>query len=318
MNKIAKHIHLLFLLSAPIVALVTVILRTVALVTSYESDIGRYASPTLGLVVTAVLVLFALLLAILTHELRELFVVAADYRDLPTLFAEIFGAIALVFFAITLPIDAAAEGGIPFAMAIVAAVLAVGGVALFVLRAVRGEAEGGVYALLSLPLALIGIPLILYLDLTATLRVADPGVLLSVFTWVSVGFFFLGEARVALMRTKWALHTYITAVTVALTATLSIPNLIYRAVVGEALFGNVMLDFLAFAFFLLSLARLIAIHAAARHEEKKATRFAMGLPVEEAIVPADEPKAEEAAPAEEKAPEEGDIKEDNDEEATDR
>ena len=316
MNKIAKHIHLLFLLSAPLVALVTVILRTVALLTSYESDVGRYATPTLSFIVTAVLVALALVLAILTHELRELFVVATDYRDLPTLFAEVFGAIALVFFAITLPIDASAEGGIPFAMAMAAAILAVAGVVLFVLRAIHGTAESAAYAMLSLPLALIGIPVILYLDLTTTMRVADPAVLLAILAWGSVGFFFLGEARIALKRTKWALHTYITVMTAALTATLSIPNLIYRAVFGAAIFGNVMLDFLALAFFLLAMARLAAIYAAARHEGKDATRFAMGLPVAKKA-PAAEKKAEEAAPTAD-APKEAADKEDDDEEATDR
>jgi hypothetical protein len=317
MKKIAKHIHLLFLLSAPTVALVTAVLRTVALLTSYESDIGRYASQTLSTVVTAVLAFAALVLAILTHELRELFVVRADYRDLPTLFAEVFGAIALVFFAITLPIDAAGTSTIPFAMAIAAAVLALPGAALFILRAIRSEAEGATFALLTLPLALIGIPIILYLDLNGGLRVGDPAVLLAIFTWVLVGFFFLGEARIALGRAKWALHTYVTVMTAMLTATLSLPNLIYRAVVGSAIFGNIMTDFLTLAVFLLSMARLAAIFVASRREEKPIIRFAMDLPIEE-----EKPAEADTATEQDNTPEEKGTdtatKENNDEEATDR
>ena len=95
--------------------------------------------------------------------------------------------------------------------------------------------------------------------------------------WVLIAFFFLGEARIALKRSIWALHTYITVMAVIASATLAIPNLIYHMAMNEAILGNSEHDFAALAIFLYALSRLIAIFRTASHEASAATRFAMGI-----------------------------------------
>ena len=107
---------------------------------------------------------------------------------------------------------------------------------------------------------------------------------------VVIAFFFLGEARVALNRAMWALHTYITVLTVIFTATLAIPNLIYHPVNGTALLGNSEQDFAVLAIFLYALSRFCAIFCTVMHESTPTTRFAMGVaaPVKESEKATDE------------------------------
>lgn len=313
MKNSTTRLHLLYLLTAPIVALLTAALRTVALLTEYEPAIGRYASSALSFSVAGILVAVGLTLLILTHELRELFVAVPDYRDLPSLFAGIFAAIALAFFAVTFPIGMAEQTGFVLVLSILAAVLSLAGGAFFVYRAFHGEAEGGIPAMLALPLTLLCVPLTLALSFTTTLRIDDPAVTLATVALVSVAFFFLGEARIALGRAKWALHTCMTAMTAIMTATCALPDLIYYTVREDALLDTIALDFVMLALFLYAMARLAVTYAAAKREGRDATRVAMGT--YEAAT------AEQVAPAtvsEQNEPTTTATEESTDEEDTDR
>ena len=312
MKNPTKRIHLLYLLAAPCVALITATLRTVALLTQYEPSIGRYASPTLSYAVAGVLVAAALALIILTHEMRELFVAVPDYRDLTSLFAGVFAAIALAFFAATFPTAMAGEMPFILLMAVFSALLAIAGACLFVYRAFRPDAIGGAPAMLALPLSLLSLPVVMALSYTGTIRIADPAVSIATVALITVAFFFLGEARIALGRAKWALHTCMTVLAAIATATHAFPNLIYHAVRGTSLLKNTALDFVMLAFFLYTLARLVATYTAVQREQHDATRVAMGTYVPN---PAAAPAADEAA----KAPTPTAEPEENiDEEDTDR
>lgn len=313
MKNLTKRIHLLYLLAAPIVALITATLRTVALLTQYEPDIGRYASGTLSYAVAGILVAVSVALVILTHELRELFVAVPDYRELSGLFSGVFTAIALAFFAVTFPFDMA--GQLPFIlfMAVLASLLALSGACLFAYRAFRPDAIGGAPAMLALPLSLLALPVAMALSFTTTLRIADPTVSMATVALVAVAFFFLGEARIALGRAKWALHTCMTVLAAIAAATHALPNLIYHAVRGNALLNNTALDFVMLGFFLYTLSRLVATYAAAQREQRDATRVAMGTYVPQTTEAPKAPEAEEVpAPTPATEPEESTDEEDTD------
>lgn len=278
MKKRALRPHLLYLISVPIVAVSTVTLRTIALLGGYDAAIGRYDSQVLALINGLLLLAVVGALAILTHELREMFVIKPSYRDLPTLFSGAFTAVALILFGITLAVGIS-DGTVRHAavLAVFSGLMAIVGAVLFILRAFDGAAQGGRFALLNLPIAVLGVSYPLYLTLRGDLRIADPAVIMATVTWVVIAFFFLGEARVALNRAMWALHTYITVLTVIFTATLALPNLIYHPINGTALLGNSEQDFAVLAIFLYALSRLCAIFRTVMHESTAATRFAMGV-----------------------------------------
>lgn len=278
MKNRTKRPYLLYLITLPIVAAATVILRTVALLNGYEADIGRYTVSTLPLIVGLLLLGVGAALALLTHELRELFVFRPSYRDLPSLFSGVFAAVVLILFGITLSLDGLdGENRYAAILAVFSGVMAILGAVLFILRAFDGTARGGRFALLNLPLAVLGVSYPLYLSFRNGLRINDPAVIMATVAWILVAFFFLGEARIALERAMWALHTYITVMAVIGSATLAFPNLVYHLVKGEALLGNSEHDFVLLAIFLYTLARLIAVFRTAMNEATDTTRIAMGL-----------------------------------------
>ena len=253
-----KHPHLLYLLFAPVVGLLTVVLRAVALLTVYNAENGFYDAATLPIVTAVALAVLTLALAVFSYESRVHLSFGRDYRDLPTLFSGIFLAIMLLFFGGTLLAGALDRPLSILIPAVLASVAAIGGALLFAVRAFDGAAEGAAKAMLSLPAAALGVLFPLYLSTETSLTLNAPVKLLGIVTWVTVAFFFLGEARIALGRAKWAVHSFFTVITAVFTATLSIPNLIYHAVSGAPLLGNTAHDFAALGVCLYALARLIS------------------------------------------------------------
>ncbi|MBR7095099.1 MAG: hypothetical protein IKC73_02660 [Clostridia bacterium] len=269
MSKNQKRTYLLYLLTAPIVAAAAIVLRSVALFTEYDAALGYFHGPALPIAMAALLVTVIVALAVLTHELRGFFVTATDYRDLPTLFSGLFLGIALVFFSVVLTVAAIGQLSSPTVspLAIIAAFLtavaALVGAALFAVHAFDGSTEGALRAMLTLAVAVACLLYALYLYLTPEIRINEPNKALSIATWIAASFFFLGETRAALLRAKWALHTYVTTVTVMLAATLCLPNLVYHAVYGAPLLGNTLHDFVILGVLLYALSRLVAAYLSA-------------------------------------------------------
>lgn len=277
MSEKTKRFYLLYLLTMPVVAAVTVTLRSVALLTEYEEAIGFYATPALAVASAALLLGVAVIAAIFTHELRGLFVFSVDYRDLPTLFSGSYLGLALPFFAVTLVLGAVKAAPLILVFAILTAVAALIGAALFAVRGFDGSARGPRKAMLTLALAFFPTLFVLYLGFEGSMMIYEPVKLLATVTWILATFFFLGEARIALDRPKWALHTYMTAMTAILSATLALPNLLYHAVRGESLVGNTAHDFLALALFLYTAARLVAAFASAVRQGAPEMTYATGF-----------------------------------------
>ncbi len=273
MSKNQKHTYLLYLLTAPIVAAVAIVLRSVALFTEYDAALGYFNRPALPIALAAILVTVIAVLAILTHELRGFFVAATDYRDLPTLFSGIYLGIALVFFSVTVTVSAIGDlydpAALPLAtvVALLTAVAALVGALLFAVRANDGSSVGTLRAMLTLSVAVAGLLYALRLYLDPSIKINEPNKALAIAAWISVSFFFLGEARIALARAKWALHTCVTAVTVILTAALCLPNLVYHAVRGTPLLGHTMPDFVMLGVLLYATSRLVAAFLSALRAE---------------------------------------------------
>ncbi len=259
MPKKQKSISLFYTLAVSVITLSTVILRTVALLTAYEADIGFYASADLSIAGASLFAASGIAIAFFAYQMREHFAFSPDYRDLPSLISGIFFAISLLFFGITLVIGAIAASTATLLIAILNALFAFAGAAIFVLRAFDGRVGSALAAILTLPTAALGILFALYLGSEGAVMLTAPAKLLATAAWIASAFFFLGEARIALGRAKWALHLSVTAMTVILSGALSLPNLIYHAVYGAPLLFNTAHDFAAFGLFLYAAARLAAI-----------------------------------------------------------
>ena len=277
MKNRAKSPYLFYLIALPILALTTVTLRTIALLLGYEADIGRYANQTLSLINGLLLLATVGILAILAHEMKEMLAFKPNYRDLPTVFSGSFTAVTLLFFGITLPLGTPTDNVYAMILAVFSGLMAIAGASLFVLRIFDSETRGGRFAILNLPLAVLGVSYPLYLTFGNHLRINDPAAIMATVAWILIAFFFLGESRIALDRAKWALHTYVTVLAAIASATLSLPNIIYHIAQGEAILGNSEHDFVVLAIFLYTLARLFAIFRTIGHESTDTARFAMGM-----------------------------------------
>ena len=259
MPKIRKRITFFYALTASLATLVTVILRTVALFTEYEAEAGFYASPTLAIATAAVLAAVGVGLAAFAYQEREHFVFSSDYRDLPSLVSGVYFAVSLLFFGVMLLLGARSAAPAALVTAILAALFAGAGTAPFVLHAFDGRTASATAAMLTLPTAAFGVLYALYLGFESEIMLTSPVKLLSTATWVFATLFFLGEARIALSRARWALHLSVTALTVTLSGTLALPNLVLHAVEGSSLLFNTAHAFAALGLFLYAAARLAAI-----------------------------------------------------------
>ncbi len=274
MTQKKKRLYLILGGVALTVTLATVILRLIALLRSFDAALGYFTSPTLSTVMTSLLIAVVLFAAVFTHELKELFSFSPDYRDLPTLFSAAFSVIALALFAFTFPGEADTLRPLALTMAILSVPAALGSAVLFALRIFRPRAESRRLALLSLCPVLLSLLIAFYYFFESSTMLNNPNKLLAQCAWLFVVFFFLGEARIALGRAKWALHTCISILTVVFTATASLPALVYHAAEGAPLLGSTMHDFLLFAFFLYSTSRACACLLSAFHQATPAVRFA--------------------------------------------
>ncbi len=270
MSKKTNRIYLLYLLLTPLSALATVTLRTVALLTAYDAAIGFYTARPLAIATASILAAVTLFLAFFTYEMRDLFVFSVDYRDVFSLSSGVFLAFMLIFFGVSLFIGGLSGSTLLLVLALLSALAAIGGAFAFGLRAFDARAEGRAKAITLTLLSYLGIFFSCYLTLEGTLFLNSPPKLLAIPTWITITFFLLGEARIALSRAKWSLHTYITVITVLFTATLSLPNLVYHAKTGSAVLGNTAHDFVVFGFFLFALARLFATFFSAKRQETAA------------------------------------------------
>lgn len=256
MSTKTKRIHLSFLLITVALSLAVITLRILALLGHFDAEVGYFTSSTLSIAFTAILVGGAVFGAVFSHELSELFVFTGDYRDVPTLFASAFSATVFLFFSYSL--FTKVGGGAPLAslFAILAALCALLSGIGFLLSLF--DLSGARRAMFSLFPVGLSIFYAFYLYFEGQMMLNNPNKLLCQAAFLLSAFFFLGESRIALGRAKWALHTYITLLTLLFSASLSLPNLVYHAAVGTPLLFDTMPDFVLLAIFFYTAARAVA------------------------------------------------------------
>ncbi len=279
MSTKTKRTHLCFLLVTVALCLAVIILRIFALLGQLDATTGYYTAASLPIAFTAILVAACVFGAVFSHELSELFVFCGDYRDVPTLFASAFSGLTLLFFAYSLFLKVGGGNLLASLFAVLAALCAILGALYFLLSLFDAAKE--IRAVLALAPALLGIFYAFYLYFEGEMMLNNPHKLLCQSAFLLTSFFFLGESRIALGRPKWALHTYITLLTLLFSAALSLPNLVYHAAVGAPLLFDTMPDFVLLAITLYSSARAVATLAAYRRQENPSLLFVTEEPTEE-------------------------------------
>ncbi len=272
-NKTQK-IHLIFILSAVLYAIAVTILRSIALFLHFEPGSDYYSNPTLAVAFSALLLLFTVLCLVFSRELREFFVVTAEYRDMPTLFSSAFAAVVMLFLGVSLFLKI--DPGVPAAsvLAVLSACAALGSTVYFLCRIFTRNTQSVPMAMLALFPSALGILYAFYFYFEREMMINNPHKRLACVSLFLVCFLFLSESRIALGRSRWSLTTCLTLLTMVFCASLSLPNLIYHAVNGEPLLSDTVTDFAFFAFFLFAAARATAVFSAARYERTEEFRYA--------------------------------------------
>lgn len=260
-HKMNKNTILLYaaVLAAPLGALLTVILRTVALLRDYEGASGYYTrGAALPRAVIVLLLLYAVAAAVLAIVQRPTLAEPPRTGGLTVLFASAFLILVLALAAIlSLSALNVQDDGYEIFFIWVSFLAAIPSVIYYVLMLRGQEVTGYVTGLLALAPAFLAlfIAMRLYFDRTMQMNSASKTALLGAYLLVAL--FCLSESRHMLGRTKSALHYFLCATTVILCATVSIPDLIYCLVHESVLVLDTVFDFLIFAYFLYALARLL-------------------------------------------------------------
>lgn len=271
MSTKTKRIHLCFLLITVALTLAVITLRILALLGQFDAASGYYTASTLSIAFTAILIGAAVFGAVFSHELSELFVFNGDYKDIPTLFATAFSAAVFLFFSYSL-FTKIGVGTLPASLfAVLAGVCALFSGIGFLLSLF--DISGAKRGMLSLFPVGLSVFYAFYLYFEGQMMLNNPHKLLCQAAFLLACFFFLGESRIALGRAKWALHTYITLLTLLFSASLSLPNLVYHAARGEPLLFDTMPDFVLLAICFYATARAVATLSTVNRQSSPSLRF---------------------------------------------
>ena len=271
MSTKTKRIHLCFLLITAALALSVITLRILALLGHLDEGSGYFLSSTLPIAFTAILIGGAVFGAVFSHELSELFVLNGDYKDVPTLFASAFSAAVFLFFSYSLFTKIGGGAAIASLFAILSGLFSLLSGIGFLLSLF--DISDTKRAMLSLFPVGLSVFYAFYLYFEGQMMLNNPHKLLCQAAFLLTAFFFLGEGRISLGRAKWALHTYITLLTLLFSASLSLPNLVYHAVVGAPLLCDTMPDFVLLAIFFYTAARAVATLLTVNRQKSSSLRF---------------------------------------------
>ncbi len=271
MSTKTKRVHLAFLLITVALSLAVITLRIFALLGHYDAASGYFTASTLPIAFSAILLAAVLFGAVFSHELSELFVFTGDYRDVPTLFSSAFSAAVLLFFAYSLFAKVGSGTVLASVFSVLSALCALLGGIGFILSLF--DLSGAKRAMLSLFPVGLSVFYSFYLYFEGQMMLNNPHKLLCQCAFLLAAFFFLGESRIALGRAKWALHTYITLLTLLFSAAVALPNLVYHAAVGTPLLFDTMPDFVLLAFFFYAAARAVATLLTVRRQTSPSLRF---------------------------------------------
>lgn len=271
MSTKTKRIYLSFLLITVALSLAVITLRLFALLGHFDAETGYFTSSTLSIAFASVLIGGAVFGAVFSHELSELFVFNGDYRDVPTLFSSAFSAAVFFFFSYSLFTKIGGGTALASLFAILSGLCALlAGIGFLLSLFDLSATVRGMFSLFPVGLSVF---YAFYLYFEGQMTLNNPNKLLCQTAFLLSAFFFLGESRIALGRAKWALHTYITLLTLLFSASLSLPNLVYHAAVGTPILFDTMPDFVLLAIFFYTAARAVATLLNVNRQTSSSLRF---------------------------------------------
>lgn len=270
MNEKTKRIYGIYLLGASLMALVITILRTLATVRELDVATGYLALGSGLHRAASILTLVSLVLClsaapVLAGRLR----VKHRVPHLPTLFASAFVAFLLLAFAFFHLCEILSVLGDESTLIAVrnqtvisrsiAIVFSLSGASGFMIAASGAPELSARRTFSSCFVVLFCLIYTLFLYFEPSLPLNADVKLLAQGALLAAALFFLYDARITLGKPRWAFRTAIGLAAMLITASVSLPNLIYYLLRHESVLQTPVHDFLIFGFFLYISARMTSL-----------------------------------------------------------
>jgi hypothetical protein len=261
-----RSIYSFYLFGAITVTTLVTVLRTIAILRFYEPENGYFSlSSAIPSIANWITVGAVLLLLTAVFTLRRKLQVTSVTPHIPTLFSSAFAGFMLLAFGTfhVASIFRELTSAAPMLQSVIASTLAVVlsfvGVASFVATALRSSEVDPLRASAFSAVVLFCLFYVMYLYFEKRYALNADIKILSQMALLSSAIYFLYEARIALGRPRWAARTAVGMIAMLLTASVSIPNLIFAVARKTPALETPVQDFLLFAFFLYILARLTSL-----------------------------------------------------------
>ncbi len=276
MNLSTKKVYFLSAGIALLLAIILSAFRSVLLLGGYSPEIGHFEA---GFSADLFLPLLFVLAVVISVGFGILFRSSLSNRSLkpalPTVFASGLNALALVVWLVVLLLDVVGKIHPVGPQKVLSVLLTVSALlaAVYFIYTATNVSPRVPAVLLSCATAIFCVlyPLFAYFDrafpLNSTIKIFDQ------ITFLILAIFFLAENRFRFGKISDATFLPLGMIAVVFTAANAVPGLIYAVRFGEALVGNIMHDFLSFAFCLYVLARMLSFPLA-EEEEPKPDAFA--------------------------------------------
>ena len=267
-----KRIFRIYLTGTLLLAIAVVVLRTVALFSAgFDHANGYFALHSLPHEIARLATVIGVIL-ILTQlaPLRGKMEIRNPGKGLPVVFSVALAGILVLAFSLfrvfelhlsSLP-TRIARGSIStpavifcFATAFFGAVAA----ACSVFSVAKRQVLNSVHALAAMSTSLLSLFYTLFLYFDYTLPMNADVKIASQTAFLSVALFFLCEARIALDRPMWTLYAAVGMISLLLTVTVAVPNLLYALVRQTPVLDSAIDDFLLLGFAIYILAHFSAL-----------------------------------------------------------
>ncbi len=253
-----KHWLTIGILLAPLFSLIAVILHCLSLFREFEGNRGYFAENApvrTGLLAfcVAAFLIFILWAVIFRRE----FSLPVYTGSLTVFFSSSFMVVTLLVFSISGLLALSSAVGMTATFLLLASLLALVSVVYFLLFLHPASPINTKRGMLGIAPAFFALfmAMILYFDQSTQMN--HPLKLLSLFAFLLIAIYALGECRGLFCRQAPALHFVITASAMLISAVASVPNILYALAEGKELVLSTVYDFVLFAYSLYILARLL-------------------------------------------------------------
>ena len=272
MNHSTKKVYFLSVGLGLLLAVVASVFRSILLLNGYTPSLGHFTEGVAADLFLPLLFVLAIVVAIgFGIFFRSSLTNRTLKQTLPTVFASGLSALAMLVWIVVLLVDVIGKGlpvGTARILLILMTLFALIGICHFVYSAISGNGERN-RVLLCAALAVFCAFYMLYAYFDTAFTLNSPIKLFDQITFFLLALFFLAECRFHVNKISDATFLPIGMICMVFTAADAVPGLIYAAAEGEALVGNVMHDFLALAFFLYIVARMLSFPLSASEQGKQ-------------------------------------------------